>query len=100
ITVSLNDLVRSHVVFGFHSPLADKRAIPMGRVFLTMLATGILVVASGCGDSHESITRDSMRINKEVAELLSKVSNSDDFERIKGQLRPLLEQEADLPLRA
>ena len=56
------------------------------------LCVGILLLVSGCGDSHESVINDSVKLMKEMTAILKTVKDEESAKAAKPKLKALSEK--------
>jgi len=61
----------------------------------TLVSLVLLVLASGCGDSHESLTKQSISITTEAADVLSSIKDPASADAAKPKLKELGERWRD-----
>jgi uncharacterized lipoprotein YehR (DUF1307 family) len=71
----------------------------MRKVTLAGFALGLVFAVSGCGDSHESLTKDAIKLTNEMADVLESIKDKDSAEKAKPKLEKLAEKFKDLKKR-
>jgi len=72
----------------------------MKKVALSVFALSLICLASGCGDSPDSVMKDSISLMNDMSDTLEKIKSKEDAEKYKGDLEKLVKRAKDIEERS
>jgi uncharacterized lipoprotein YehR (DUF1307 family) len=68
----------------------------MKKVTLSVFALSLVFLATGCGDSPDSLTKDTIKFMNDMSDVLEKIKSKEDAEKYKGDLEKLAKRAKDM----
>src|SRR5262249_47282424 len=74
-----------------HSPAVSfsEERLAMKKVVAGVFAFSLVFLATGCGDSPDSIKKDTIQLMNDQAEIFEKINSKEDVEKYKGDLEKI-----------
>src|SRR5438874_13731419 len=72
----------------------------MKKVTLSVFALSLVFLATGCGDSPDSIMKDQIKLWNDTADILEKINSKEAAEKYKGDLEKIQKRQKELQERA
>jgi hypothetical protein len=72
----------------------------MKKVTLSVFTLSLVFLATGCGDSPEAVTKDTIQLLNDQADILEKINSMEAAEKYKGDLEKLGKRGKELEERA
>jgi len=80
-------------------PYSEER-LAMKKVALNVFALSLVFLATGCGDSPDSVMKDSIQLMNDQADILEKINSKEAAEKYKGDLEKFGKRGKELEERA
>jgi len=72
----------------------------MKKVTLSVFALSLVFLATGCGDSPDSLMKDTISMMNDTSDVLEKIKSKEDAEKYKGELEKIAKRAKDIEERA